>query len=145
MRSLTKVGLATIATMMLAGALHAQVPDKFTNLKVLPKDISKPQLLETMKGFALGLGVRCSNCHMGEEGKPLSTYDFASDEKRTKQNARIMLQMVHDINTKQLSQVKLDQPPVTVTCFTCHRGQKQPESKAPMPTAPPPAAPKPTS
>jgi hypothetical protein len=138
-------GLVLFLAILATGIANAQVPDKFTNLKVLPQDISKAQLVETMKGFALGLGVRCSACHMGEEGKPLSTYDFASDEKRTKQNARVMLQMVHDINTNKISQIKLDQPPVTVTCFTCHRGQKQPASAAPMPAPPAAAAPKPTS
>ena len=127
----------------------AQVPDKFTNLKVLPKEISKAELVETMKGFTRALGIRCSSCHMGEEGKPLSTYDFPSDERRMKQNARIMLQMVHDINEKNVARVQLADgaKPVTVTCYTCHRGTKQPESIAPIsppPVAVPPA-PKPTS
>lgn len=86
-----------------------------------------------MKGFTQALGVRCTACHVGEEGKPLTTYDFASDEKRMKQNARVMLRMVHDINQKSLVAVKLegDAKPVAVTCHTCHRGQKQPETKAP--------------
>ena len=65
------------------------------NLKVLPQDIPGPQLLSTMKFFSLSLGVRCTFCHVGEEGKPLSTFDFASDAKREKQTARKMLAMVH--------------------------------------------------
>ena len=143
MRVFARLAFAVLFASTLASA---QVPDKFTNLKILPKDITKQQLVETMKGFALGLGVRCSTCHVGEEGRPLSTYDFASDEKRTKQNARIMLAMVHDINANKVSQLKLEQPPITVTCYTCHRGQKQPASIAPMPQPPAAApAPKPTS
>ena len=33
-----------------------------------------------MPGFTRALGVRCSYCHVGEEGESLSTYDFASDD-----------------------------------------------------------------
>jgi thioredoxin reductase len=44
-----------------------QIPDKFTNLKVLPKDISKQELQSTMRGFAFALGVRCEHCHVEEK------------------------------------------------------------------------------
>lgn len=119
----------------------AQVPDKYTNLKVLPPEIKRVELVEIMKGFSLGLGVRCSTCHMGEEGKPLSTYDFASDEKQTKRNARLMLQMVKEINGKHLTAVMPESglKPITVTCYTCHRGSRQPAGPAPLPPAPPKA------
>src|SRR5690349_11296304 len=63
------------------------------NLKVLPADISGGQLLANMKFFAQSLGVRCTYCHVGEEGKPLSTFDFASDSKEHKNTARAMMQM----------------------------------------------------
>ena len=33
---------------------------------MLPEDISAQELSATMRGFALGLGLRCSNCHVGE-------------------------------------------------------------------------------
>ena len=68
------------------------------NLKVLPEDISSSALSATMRGFAMGLGVRCETCHVGEPNTPLSTFDFPSDEKETKQKARLMLQMVNEIN-----------------------------------------------
>jgi Photosynthetic reaction centre cytochrome C subunit len=102
------------------------------NLKVLPPDISGPQLLGTMKFFSQSLGVRCQFCHVGEEGKPLSTFDFASDAKREKQTARKMLAMVHRINEQDFGVT--DMSKVKVTCFTCHRGSEHPL------TAPPPAA-----
>ena len=64
-----------------------------------------------------------------------------------KQNARIMLLMAQEINEKHVARVRLegDIKPVTVTCFTCHRGQKQPVSKTPLPPpmGAPPAAPSP--
>jgi hypothetical protein len=94
----------------LAFPLRAQIPEKFENLKVLPADITRPQLLQVMRGFALGLGVRCQFCHVGEEGQPLSTFDFKSDEKPTKRTARVMLRMVHDINESYLSQLDTISP-----------------------------------
>jgi tetratricopeptide (TPR) repeat protein len=54
-----------------ASQIFGQIPDKFTNLQVLPKDLGKRELLETMKNFTRALGVRCQFCHIGEEGKPL--------------------------------------------------------------------------
>ena len=111
------------------------------NLKVLPPFISPKELMETMKKFAMGLGVRCNYCHVGEEGKPLDTYDFASDEKPAKQNARLMIEMVRHINAETLPRLKMDDQPEAVTCYTCHRGKVHPESEVPMPPRPP--APKP--
>jgi cytochrome c peroxidase len=102
------------------------------NLQVLPKDLSRDQPLPIMKSFSQGLGVRCTHCHVGEEGKPLSTFDFASDAKKEKVTARKMLVMVHRINEQDFG-VK-DFKDVKVTCFTCHRGATKPL------TAPPPAA-----
>ena len=97
------------------------------NLKVLPKDISPAELGNTMKGFALGLGVRCTHCHVGQEGKPLSSFDFPNDRKETKLIAREMLKMMTDINRRV---GRLDRGPehkfVEVECVTCHRGQNRP-------------------
>lgn len=97
------------------------------NLKVFPKDMPRALLISNMKGFAQALGVRCTYCHVGEDGKPLSTFDFASDAKDKKLTARTMLLMAHRINAQDFDgQMK-------VTCFTCHRG-----STAAPPTEPPP-------
>lgn len=107
----------------------AQDSGNFKNLKVLPKDISKDSLKTIMKGFTAALGVRCSFCHVGEEDKPLDTYDFPSDQKTSKQKARIMLQMTHDINSVYLSKLSEFSSHIeTVECVTCHRGAKEPKS-----------------
>lgn len=106
--------------------LAAQIPDEFTNLKVLPEDIGRRELIGTMRGFTFSLGVRCTYCHVGEEGQPLSEYDFASDEKEKKRTARFMLQMMADLNEETLpgiSEVSTRaDPPIRVRCVTCHRG-----------------------
>ncbi|NNF51809.1 MAG: c-type cytochrome [Gammaproteobacteria bacterium] len=100
------------------------------NLQVLPKEISSRELSETMKGFALGLGVRCETCHMGVAGKPLTTFDFASDANPMKQKARVMIKMLDDINENYVGSLDDDSSEdhhLEVRCVTCHRGQAHPE------------------
>jgi hypothetical protein len=99
------------------------------NLKVLPQDISGAQLIGTMKFFAQSLGVRCTYCHVGTEGQPLSTFDFASDAKGHKSTARAMLRLVKEING-DLPAITGD-PNSKVTCFTCHRGSTTPATEIP--------------
>lgn len=102
-----------------------QIPQKFTNLQVLPKNISHPDLVATMKGFTSSLGVRCEHCHVGE-GDDLSKFDFASDAKPMKKVARTMVHMVDHINGEHLKGIGDPARQPKVTCFTCHRGEKTP-------------------
>jgi hypothetical protein len=112
----------------LAGSLGATwPPEKFNNLKVLPDDIPTQALIDRMAGFTRALGVRCTHCHVGEEGRPLSTYDFESDDKGTKRKAREMMRMVNDLNDRFLPSLESRaDPPVGVQCATCHRGAAKP-------------------
>jgi hypothetical protein len=104
-------------------------PQKLENLKVLPKDIPVRALVDTMAGFTRALGVRCTYCHVGEEGQPLTSYDFKSDEKPTKDKARVMLRMVAAINGEQLPKLATRrEPAVSVACFTCHHGVAVPRT-----------------
>lgn len=82
-------------------AQEAAAPPPFENLQVLPEDIPRQELIDTMKGFTRALGVRCSHCHVGE-GDDLSTYDFPSDAKGEKRAARVMIEMVRAINGEHL-------------------------------------------
>jgi hypothetical protein len=102
-----------------------QVPDKFTNLKILPKDISKDDLVHTMRAFSAGLGVRCDFCHVLSQEKK----DFAADTKPEKQMARGMMKMVHQLNTQDFNYK--DAP--KATCFMCHHGEKKPQLQPPPP------------
>ena len=119
-----------VMSLVFGSALPAQgkfPPDSFTNLKVLPKTIGKEELLGTMRSFALGLGVRCTYCHVGREGAPLDSVKFASDDKRTKRAARVMMDMVKHINEEHLADVpERPEPHVVVRCETCHRGVARP-------------------
>ncbi len=118
-----------IAAPDLAGA---QQPEGFKNLQVLPKDISRADLLATMRGFTASLGVRCSDCHVVKNpGQMPEQLDPSLDDKEMKKVARMMLQMTMDINGKYLVQTgRTFTPRTRVTCETCHRGASKPRTLA---------------
>jgi tetratricopeptide (TPR) repeat protein len=119
-------GLA-IAMLMIPGAAAAQMPQKFENLQVFPKDISSPQLIQRMREFSLSLAVRCEYCH--EQKDANTPPNFASDARPAKQKAREMLRMVDAINGPMLAKLPVRaEPPVTVECATCHRGLAIPKT-----------------
>ena len=62
-RSVLFVSLVVGAT-----ATASQIPDEFKNLRVLPEDIAKPELMDAMRHFSFALGVRCQHCHVGGDG-----------------------------------------------------------------------------
>jgi tetratricopeptide (TPR) repeat protein len=103
-------------------------PEKAKNLKALPSDTPKEKLRAVMTGFTRALGVRCSHCHVGEEGMPLSTFDFASDKNPKKGIARDMYRMLGEINA-ELKRMPLEgSSRVNMWCHTCHRGLRRPAS-----------------
>jgi hypothetical protein len=105
----------------------AQIPEKPTNLEVLPDSMTTEEVIAVMRGFTAALGVRCQFCHVGREGMPLDSFDFASDEVHEKEMARGMMRMVERINEELLPEV-LDHHDATVRiqCVTCHRGAARP-------------------
>ncbi len=111
-----------------ASSAHSQFPpDSLVNLKYFSEVIPVRELIGHMRGFSVALGVRCQYCHVGEEGQPLSSFDFSSDEKRTKRTARVMLEMVDAINERHLTDIpERKTPNVAVECATCHRGLSRP-------------------
>lgn len=117
----------------------------YKNLRVLSPDMTRAQLLGTMKFFSQSLGVRCAYCHVGTEGQPLSTFDFVSDAKDHKATARDMLRLVRHLNNEYLPAI-IGLPDARVSCFTCHRGATKPSTDPPPGTPntvpPPPTEPK---
>lgn len=110
-----------------APAQEAQ--EKFTNLKVFPKDVSPRELRSTMSAFTRALGVRCSYCHVAKPGQPIRHEDFALDDKPEKKTARVMMEMTRDLNEKYLARLEdRSDPPIKVQCFTCHRGTAHPQT-----------------
>ena len=111
--------------------------DVYTNLHVLPKDVSRRELVNAMLENLRGLGLRrnrnegCLYCHVGEFGQPTETWDFASDEKPAKQKARVMMGMVAAINCQHLTELpEGSRPPMRVSCYTCHAGRTNPRPLA---------------
>ncbi len=113
-----------LALLLVPSASSAQVPEKFTNLKVLPRDIHRSDLIGIMRGFSFS--VRCEYCHAAQQDAKAGL-DYASDAKEPKRTARVMMQMVEVINRDHLS--RLGKPaPVQVECTTCHRGIPEPRT-----------------
>jgi tetratricopeptide (TPR) repeat protein len=115
-----------VAVLLVTAGASAQIPDKFTNLRVLPKETTHDQLVQTMRSFANALGVRCSHCHVNTKPEDLKTFDFASDDKETKRVARVMMRMTGEINSHLLPETGRT-PLRTVECMTCHHGLARPE------------------
>ncbi len=95
------------------------------NLQFFPKDMTRAAVVSEMRHFAFALGVRCTHCHVrNENGQGMN---FASDENPNKDKARFMLRMLETINEELLVGLSdRDNPPVEVTCKTCHRGTAKP-------------------
>lgn len=113
----------------------------FHNLKVLPPNIAREELLTTMRGFTRALGVKCDFCHAEKavaEGQK-AELDFPSDAKDEKRNARVMIKMTRAINTQYLP--KIEDHSMDAGCWTCHRGKSKPDAPPaapPAPATPPP-------
>lgn len=140
-RSLVRLLLVACGAVSVATPASAQmqIPDKFENLQVLPKDIHRDTLVQIMRGFAMSLGVRCSYCHVekaaatapagggGGGGGGGGQFDFHKDDRDNKLKARAMIRMVDSINTRFLATLpNRDAPPTDVNCLTCHRGVNKP-------------------
>jgi hypothetical protein len=125
------VMFAAALTLISSVPAAAQIPDKYENLQVLPKDIKREALVQRMREFSLSLNVRCQYCHTGGDGISFDGVDFKSDDKSAKKKARQMMRMVEEINTKLLTAVPdRVEPAVRVDCVTCHHGLAVPRTLA---------------
>jgi len=105
----------------------AQVPEHSTNLKVLPQNIDRDELVKIMGSFTRALGVSCTHCHVAASGRRPAPAEFALDTKETKQVARAMLRMVDDINNHHLPATGRDPAKLQrVSCASCHGGLPKP-------------------
>lgn len=112
--------LALLFITVVCAFVFAQMPipsaDKkssevYKNVKVL-NDAPSDQLVPSMKFVSSSLGVRCEYCHVENA--------FDKDDKKTKQIARKMMQMVFAINANNFDGHQ------EVTCYSCHRGSPKP-------------------
>ncbi len=129
LRSLVLAALAAALPALLSAQGFQGPPPK--NLQVLPKDLSRGEVISRMRLIAASLGVRCEHCHVsttGPDGREQN--DFAADDKDTKKTARSMLKMVNDINDQYLiaGMGKTLTERHRVTCATCHHGLAKPRT-----------------
>ncbi len=99
----------------------------FKNVQVL-KGIADPELQQIMTFVRSSLGVRCDYCHVNSRE---TGWQYEKDDKKQKQTARKMFQMVLDINKTNF------EGHTDVTCYTCHAGQTKPLTAPPLPVVPP--------
>lgn len=85
--------------------------EQFKNIQVL-KGIPADQIFPTMQFIAASLGVECDFCHV--QGA------FEKDDKRQKDTARKMMEMMFAINKDNFDGHR------EVTCYSCHRGSTDP-------------------
>jgi photosynthetic reaction center cytochrome c subunit len=87
--------------------------EQFKNIQVL-KGIPAEQLVPTMQFITASLGVQCDFCHV--QGA------FEKDDKKTKQTARKMMEMMIAINADDFDGHRM------VTCNSCHNGNEKPSA-----------------
>jgi hypothetical protein len=77
-------------------------------------------LFQMQQVYSRALGVTCTHCHVPGQ--------WQADDKKEKEIARGMIQMVAKINTEILPKIKALERPYrpTINCVTCHRGQLKP-------------------
>ena len=85
--------------------------EQFKNIQVL-KGIPEDQLIPAMQFITASLGVECEFCHV--QGA------FEKDDKKPKQTAREMMEMMFAINKDNFEGHR------EVTCYSCHRGSTDP-------------------
>ena len=111
--------LVILVFALVSGGAGGSVPETQltqTNLQVLAEDVSRDELLQTMKEVSRSLGVECNFCHRTE------TPDYASDEIPQKRTARRMMRMVDRLNRELFTWAGA---PIA-TCYMCHRGESTP-------------------
>jgi photosynthetic reaction center cytochrome c subunit len=95
-----------------AGAVAPKTAGQaFKNIKVLT-DIPADDLIPAMQFITASLGKECEFCHV--QGA------FEKDDKRPKQTARKMMEMMFAINKDNFEGHR------EVTCYTCHQGNAHP-------------------
>src|SRR5581483_1883567 len=88
----------------------------FKNVQIL-KGIPVNQFMDTMGFFAASLGLNCVFCHVPES---LENWDRFADDVPRKRMARVMMQMVTNINKANFGGRR------ALTCYSCHRGAETP-------------------
>jgi len=107
-------GLATLGQTQSISAQPSapkKAEEQFKNIQVL-KGVPADELIPAMQFITASLGVACEVCHV--QGA------FEKDDKKPKQTARKMMEMMFAINKDNFEGHR------EVTCNSCHRGSPEP-------------------
>jgi hypothetical protein len=85
--------------------------EAYKNIQVL-KGVPADQVIPAMQFMSASLGVECEHCHV--------EHAFDKDDKKPKQTARKMMQMMFAINKDSFNGHR------EVTCYSCHHGVADP-------------------
>ncbi|MGA2076289.1 MAG: c-type cytochrome [Terriglobia bacterium] len=85
--------------------------EAYKNIQVL-KGVPADQVIPAMQFMSASLGVECEHCHVERQ--------FDKDDKKPKQTARKMMQMMFAINKDNFNGHR------EVTCYSCHHGVADP-------------------
>jgi photosynthetic reaction center cytochrome c subunit len=91
--------------------------EQFKNIQEF-KGLPADQIIPTMQFMSVSLGVECEFCHV--QGA------FEKDDKKPKQTARKMIEMMFAINADNFDRQR------EVTCYSCHRGSADPVAMPPV-------------
>ncbi len=115
--SLATLRAITTAQIMKDIAGHENEPagTVFKNVQVL-KSMPAGKFLTLMDStYGRGLGRNCTDCHIANQ--------WASDSLNRKKTARIMTELVEDVNSTQLTKLPArNGVNAKISCITCHRG-----------------------
>jgi hypothetical protein len=109
---ITCLAFTTVIGQTESAASKLQPSEKvYKNIQIL-KGIPGDEVIPAMQFITYSLGVNCSFCHV--EGA------LDKDDKKPKQTARKMMQMLAAINQANFDSKQ------QVTCYSCHRGAVRP-------------------
>jgi photosynthetic reaction center cytochrome c subunit len=99
-----------------SGSAAPLAEQQYKNIKVL-KGIPADQVIPAMEFITASLGVECEFCHVRREHGGMA---FDKDEKKPKEIARKMIEMMNAINKDNFEGKR------EVTCNSCHHGAAHP-------------------
>ena len=118
---LVVAGLALVSAALISYAQHgsSEAPSTenktaeqaYKNIQIL-KGVPADQVIPAMQFMSASLGVDCEHCHV--------EHAFDKDDKKPKQAARKMMQMMFAINKDNFEGHR------EVTCYSCHHGVADP-------------------
>jgi photosynthetic reaction center cytochrome c subunit len=109
--------IATAAMGQTAGAKPQLAEDVYKDIRLL-KGMPVDQFLDTMGFFSASTNFNCIDCHGTAAGGDWSRY---ADDTPKKTIARRMIAMVQELNRANFGGRRI------VTCYTCHRGDMNPQ------------------